>query len=536
MSNGLEQVINYMIPAIGTPRGYFWTGTLSSTPVTIDFRNVSGGGIDGQPFRPSGVFIDNTRGTGNVVVTINEISYQMICLQGELLNLQFPAPVDLTVSFIGLGEATLAFVDFPVLPYRNLAAALSSVLWGSITGTLSDQTDLQSALDSKLTNPMTTPGDLIVGTTGGTPVRLALGSNGQVLKISGGIVVWDTDVGFANPMTTTGDLIYSSSGSTPARRGIGSTGDVLTVSGGVPTWAAPTGGMTNPLTTTGDLIYSSSGTTPARRGIGSTGDVLTVSGGLPTWAAPTGMTNPMTTTGDLIYSSSGSTPARRAIGSSGQVLTVSGGVPTWATPGALTQTGIATSIASGDDYPFYSGRGPISAVALTSTSRCHFSVVNLESPLTFTDISIAVTGATASQTIDVGIYNMVGAGKPGTCAASVQLSTTSTGRISGTIGSPVTLQAGTYFCCLHGSSTSPTIAQASDAGSPISLQMAALGISNFMVRAAAGSTILSTILLADSSLPGGSYTRGMDMTGLNMTSASIVGYNSAFPLVGLVKQ
>jgi hypothetical protein len=45
-----------------------------------------------------------------------------------------------------------------------------------------------------------------------------------------------------NPMTTTGDIIYSSPGSTPVRLGIGSTGNVLTVAAGVPSWAAPAGG------------------------------------------------------------------------------------------------------------------------------------------------------------------------------------------------------------------------------------------------------------------------------------------------------
>jgi hypothetical protein len=52
--------------------------------------------------------------------------------------------------------------------------------------------------------------------------------------------------GMTNPMTTTGDTIYSSSGSTPARLGIGSNGQVLTVSGGIPSWAtaASGGGMT----------------------------------------------------------------------------------------------------------------------------------------------------------------------------------------------------------------------------------------------------------------------------------------------------
>jgi hypothetical protein len=58
--------------------------------------------------------------------------------------------------------------------------------------------------------------------------------------------------GMTNPMTTTGDTIYSSPGSTPVRLGIGSTGNVLTVAGGVPTWSAPAagGGMTLLSTTT----------------------------------------------------------------------------------------------------------------------------------------------------------------------------------------------------------------------------------------------------------------------------------------------
>ena len=48
--------------------------------------------------------------------------------------------------------------------------------------------------------------------------------------------------GMTNPMTTTGDIIYSSPGSTPVRLGIGSAGNVLTVAAGVPSWASPAGG------------------------------------------------------------------------------------------------------------------------------------------------------------------------------------------------------------------------------------------------------------------------------------------------------
>ena len=87
-------------------------------------------------------------------------------------------------------------------------------------------------------------GDLISATASDTPARLALGTNGQVLKVNTATATgleWAADsTGMTNPMTTTGDTIYSSSGSTPARLGIGSTGQVLTVTAGLPAWATAT--------------------------------------------------------------------------------------------------------------------------------------------------------------------------------------------------------------------------------------------------------------------------------------------------------
>lgn len=57
----------------------------------------------------------------------------------------------------------------------------------------------------------------------------------------------DTTVKNLNPETTLGDISYrSSTANTNTRLAIGTTGQVLTVSGGVPTWATPSsGGMTS---------------------------------------------------------------------------------------------------------------------------------------------------------------------------------------------------------------------------------------------------------------------------------------------------
>ncbi|MCY1366392.1 hypothetical protein D9M69_532870 [compost metagenome] len=46
----------------------------------------------------------------------------------------------------------------------------------------------------------------------------------------------------ANPMTTAGDLIYGGASGAAARRAVGSNGQVLMVVGGVPAWATPASG------------------------------------------------------------------------------------------------------------------------------------------------------------------------------------------------------------------------------------------------------------------------------------------------------
>lgn len=95
----------------------------------------------------------------------------------------------------------------------------------------------------------------------------------------------DTSVKSLSPGTTAGDVDYYTSGTTKARLAIGSAGQVLTVSGGVPSWATPTD--QTPLTTKGDLFTYS--TTDARLGVGTNGQVLVADSAAATgltWATP----------------------------------------------------------------------------------------------------------------------------------------------------------------------------------------------------------------------------------------------------------
>ncbi len=132
-------------------------------------------------------------------------------------------------------------------------------------------------------NPMTGPGDLILGGVAGAPLRLPAGSTSEVLSIDvSGLLVWRPETGFASPMTMTGDLIVGGSGGTPARLGIGTEDQVLKVQSGAPVWAEDEG-MVNPMTTAGQLVVGGVGGDPAALTVGSTGQVLRVVGGMPVW-------------------------------------------------------------------------------------------------------------------------------------------------------------------------------------------------------------------------------------------------------------
>lgn len=188
--------------------------------------------------------------------------------------------------------------------------------------------DYATPLAGKISNPMTTAGDIIYGTTGGAPVRLGIGSTSYILMVSGGLPTWQPATavgGFVSPMTTLGDIIYAESGGAAYRLGVGSTGQALIVSGNRPTWQTIPSGFTNPMTTTGDIIYAISGGSPTRLGIGSVSQILQVLNGTPQWVNYTpGLTNPMTSGGDIIYGVYG-TATNIALNSNGIAHATNGG-------------------------------------------------------------------------------------------------------------------------------------------------------------------------------------------------------------------
>ena len=171
-----------------------------------------------------------------------------------------------------------------VIESTELAVDLGA---SSITGTL-DETDGGTGLTSYTT------GDVIYASGANTLAKLAIGSAGQVLKVSsGGIVEWAADTSnsytagdgldlsggneFSVDLKSNGGLVIESTELAIDLSASSITGTLDTADGGT--------GLSS--FTAGDLIYFASGTSFTKLGIGSAGEALKVNSGgtAPEWGS-----------------------------------------------------------------------------------------------------------------------------------------------------------------------------------------------------------------------------------------------------------
>jgi hypothetical protein len=176
-------------------------------------------------------------------------------------------------------------------------------------------------------NPMTTPGDLIVGDVAGAATRLGPGTEGYLLTIVGGVPGWAQPPA-TSPMTASGDMIIGGTNGTMTRLAKSTDGKILGLVAGLPAWvAAP---VTTVMTTLGDIEIGGAAGAPTRLPKGADGTVFLMVSGSPGWATAPWMTSPMSAAGDLIYGGAAGAPTRLAKGTDGQWLSLVAGSPAWA--------------------------------------------------------------------------------------------------------------------------------------------------------------------------------------------------------------
>lgn len=186
--------------------------------------------------------------------------------------------------------------------------------------------------------------------------------------------------------------------------------------------------------------------------------------------------------------------------------------------GGGSQVGIATALASGDYYLNQESAGTwTNAVVTGGLTQSVITLLILDSELTVDAIAVRVTSPTAGESVDVGVYEFLGCGKPGQCLMSGNISLASAVTAEAVLGAPVTLQPGVYFILLHSvNSVTATIASANgSSGGDRSISLLHSGLARFSTGP--GTTDL---LITNANLPGGTYSLGMDLTGLVLTTAN----------------
>jgi hypothetical protein len=257
-------------------------------------RNGNGTGIINNVLPYGQFYIGNISNQAQAFSITGDVTFSPTGVASITANSILDADIN-SVANITLSK--LASLNNNIVPITNgFGKLISSTLSPTVLGYVDIGSSLTGLLNLKLTDPLTTIGDLMHRNGSNITTRLPIGSPGQVLTVSGSVPSWQTPAsGFADPMTSIGDLIIRNGANVTSRLEIGSTNQVLTVVGGVPTWAASASGFTDPMTTVGDIIIRNGSNVSTRLGIGTSSQVLTVTGGVPTWTnipnQITGLTN-----------------------------------------------------------------------------------------------------------------------------------------------------------------------------------------------------------------------------------------------------
>ncbi len=173
-----EGVSNYLVPAGGGTHAVPIVGVFSAVPFVQDWAQFS---IDSFPFQPQGVFVDNSAGAGTLTIEIltgvnGNVFWTVDIPAGAVQATSFPAPNGHAASITGNGQASVIFVDFPVLPSGTVVSVddtvdvaitgqpISTVPSVNSGGTPYQNTEvpatIQSLYSGAITGGTTTTGDL----------------------------------------------------------------------------------------------------------------------------------------------------------------------------------------------------------------------------------------------------------------------------------------------------------------------------------------------------------------------------------------
>ena len=387
-------------PIVGSITGNAATATTATSATTS--TNLTGGSTGAIPYQTgSGATTFLASGTGVLVggsapsyTTTPSLVGTNFTGTASGLSIGGNAATATTATNIAGGSAN-------AFPYQNAAGStvfLSAGTAGNLLQTNGSGSAPTFVAPSGITTGFATnisggvagavPYQSAVGTTGFT----AAGTSNQVLLSRGtGSPTWanqsSLSVGYANNLNggSAGTLAYQTGSNTTGFLAVGTNGYVLTLAGGLPTWAAlPATGVTiaddtttnatRYLTftsaTTGNITTENVSSTKLQFNPSTgafTATSLTPTNALGATYGGTGQS--AYTTGDILYASATNTLSKLAAGTNTYILTMVSGVPAWQpAPSSMVYPGAGIPNSTGSAWgTSYSTTGSGTVVALATS-------------------------------------------------------------------------------------------------------------------------------------------------------------------------
>lgn len=410
-----------LIPSAGAPTvGYVWTATNADGSGSWQ----AGGGGGGNPFDDATAII---KGSADATKLLRIEVDGFTTATTRVAT--FPN-ADITVASINVAQTFAPIQTFTLVPVftaglGSATATTQTPLTNNTTLATTAYTDL--AIIAASLPSFDTINDGYVLQSGGAG-RLLLGdgtwlpvsTNGFVLTLAAGVPTWAANAGMTNPMTSIGDLIQGTTAGAPVRLASVAVGSFLR-SGGVTTASAWSTTVWTNSATTGDLLYASASNTYSNLADVAAGSYLR-SGGVntaPLWSTVTLPNSAVV--GDLLSVSATNVYANITAVATGQVLISAGAatLPAWSNTvtltgnvnGLFTPLSLTNSNAGSSAYTIinFGNNSGVAQVYLAMNSSANTNYAGASSFNIFNQaaapIGIGVGGAIQMKIGNTGLFN-----------------------------------------------------------------------------------------------------------------------------------